>query len=96
MEERWPDGDYPCPKDVKYTELNELSRIAASKILLGKSDVDHNPALLKRIKKQVQIYLLAIFFSLCVCLCDDIKSRTETRTLALHRRKFAKHSFALS
>eukprot|EP00299_Pterocystis_sp_00344_P008947 c3600_g1_i1.p1 GENE.c3600_g1_i1~~c3600_g1_i1.p1 ORF type:complete len:383 (+),score=41.47 c3600_g1_i1:169-1149(+) len=52
IEERWPDGNFPCPKDVKYTDLNELAHAAAVKILATKQ-VD-NPAVLKsRIKKQI-------------------------------------------
>lgn len=52
IEERWPDGSFPCPKDVKYTDLNELAHAAAVKIVATKT-VD-NPALLKsKIKKQI-------------------------------------------
>eukprot|EP00300_Choanocystis_sp_HF-7_P005300 c14003_g1_i1.p1 GENE.c14003_g1_i1~~c14003_g1_i1.p1 ORF type:complete len:406 (-),score=66.01 c14003_g1_i1:48-1265(-) len=52
IEEHWRNGEFPCPKDVKYSELNHLAHIAANKILASKTVF--SPTLLKaRIKKQI-------------------------------------------
>jgi hypothetical protein len=51
-QERWPDGNFPCPKDVKYTDLNDLAHAAAVKIMQTKNV--ENPTVLKgKIKKQI-------------------------------------------
>eukprot|EP00298_Acanthocystis_sp_HF-20_P013088 c20201_g4_i1.p1 GENE.c20201_g4_i1~~c20201_g4_i1.p1 ORF type:complete len:413 (-),score=172.23 c20201_g4_i1:1300-2538(-) len=52
VEERWPDGIFPCPKDVKYNDVSELVHVAVNKILSTK--VVENPQVLKSlIKKQI-------------------------------------------